>query len=49
MIVHGDGHCRIRHHDGLLDTKDIFENSFDVVLANPPFGSRLPLDLTVTE
>ncbi|MCP4158238.1 MAG: N-6 DNA methylase, partial [bacterium] len=49
MIVHGDGHCGIRHHDGLLDTKDIFENSFDVVLANPPFGSRLPLDLTVTE
>ena len=39
MIMHGDGHGGVYHHDGFLDTHGIFEGRFDVVLANPPFGS----------
>jgi len=43
MIVHGDGHSRIYHHDGLRDVVHenqviIGENLFDLVITNPPFG-----------
>lgn len=37
MIMHGDGHNGIHHHDGLLNIKDIQHDTFDVILANPPF------------
>lgn len=47
MIMHGDGHNGIHHHDGLLNVKEISENKFDVVIANPPFGSRVPKDLKI--
>ena len=30
MIMHGDGHGGIHHHDGLLNVNGIFENRFDV-------------------
>jgi type I restriction enzyme M protein len=47
MIMHGDGHNGIHHNDGLLNVNGIFENRFDVILTNPPFGSRVPKDLKV--
>lgn len=49
MIMHGDGHGWVHHNDGLLNVNGIFENRFDVILANPPFGSRVPKDLKITE
>lgn len=41
MIMHGDGHGGIHHHDGLLNINGIFENRFDIILTNPPFGSNV--------
>lgn len=41
MIMHGDGHGGIHHHDGLLNVNGIFENRFDVILTNPPFGAQV--------
>ena len=31
MIMHGDGHGGVHHHDGLLNVNGIFENRFDVI------------------
>ena len=41
MIMHGDGHGGVHHHDGLLNVNGIFENRFDIILTNPPFGARV--------
>ena len=49
MIMHGDGHGGVHHHDGLLNVNGIFENRFDVILTNPPFGARVEKDLMITE
>ena len=49
MIMHGDGHGGVHHHDGLLNVNGIFRNRFDVILTNPPFGARIEKDLLVTE
>lgn len=49
MIMHGDGHGGVHHHDGLLNVNGIFENHFDVILTNPPFGSRVEKSLKITE
>ena len=49
MIMHGDGHGGVHHHDGLLNVNGIFENRFDVILTNPPFGSRVEKNLKITE
>ena len=38
MIMHGDGHGGVHHHDGFLNVNGIFENRFDIILTNPPFG-----------
>lgn len=32
MIMHGDGHGGVHHHDGLLNVNGVFENRFDVIL-----------------
>jgi type I restriction enzyme M protein len=48
MIMHGDGHCGVHHRDGLLNINGIFENRFDVILTNPPFGSRVEKSLEIT-
>ncbi|TWV83103.1 N-6 DNA methylase [Moraxella sp. VT-16-12] len=48
MIMHGDGHGGVHHNDGLLDINGIFEERFDVILTNPPFGSRVAKDLKLT-
>lgn len=49
MIMHGDGHSGVHHHDGLLNIDGIFEERFDVILTNPPFGSRIDKSLKITE
>lgn len=49
MIMHGDGHGGVHHHDGLLNVNGIFEERFDVILTNPPFGSRVDKTQKITE
>ena len=49
MIMHGDGHGGVHHHDGLLNVNGIWEGRFDVILANPPFGARIDKELKITE
>ena len=49
MIMHGDGHGGVHHHDGLLNVNGIFDNRFGVILTNPPFGARVEKDLKITE
>jgi type I restriction enzyme M protein len=41
MIMHGDGHGSVHHHDGFLDVNGIFEGRFDIILTNPPFGANV--------
>jgi len=41
MIMHGDGHGGVHHHDGFLNVNGIFETRFDIVLTNPPFGANV--------
>lgn len=49
MIMHGDGHGGVHHHDGLLNVNGIWEGRFDVILTNPPFGARIDKELIITE
>jgi len=49
MIMHGDGHGGVHHHDGLLNVNGIFDGRFDVILTNPPFGARVEKSLKVTK
>lgn len=49
MIMHGDGHSGVHHHDGLLNVNGIFEERFDVILTNPPFGARIDKSQKITE
>ena len=41
MIMHGDGHGGVHHHDGFINVNGIFEDRFDIVLTNPPFGANV--------
>lgn len=41
MIMHGDGHGGVHHHDGFINVNGIFEKRFDIVLTNPPFGANV--------
>jgi type I restriction enzyme M protein len=41
MIMHGDGHGGVHHHDGFINVNGIFEERFDIVLTNPPFGANV--------
>jgi len=47
MMMHGDGHSGVYHHDGLLNINGIYENRFHVILTNPPFGARVDKDLRI--
>ncbi len=48
MIMHGDGHGGIHHHDGFLNVNGIFEERFNIVLTNPPFGANVePSDIVL--
>lgn len=49
MIMHGDGHGGVHHHDGLLNVNGIWDGRFDVIMTNPPFGSRVDKDIKITE
>ena len=49
MIMHGDGHGGVHHHDGLLNVNGIFEERFDVILTNPPFGARIDKGQKISE
>lgn len=49
MIMHGDGHSGIYNHDGLLNINGIFENRFDIILTNPPFGAQVEKEDKVQE
>lgn len=40
MIMHGDGHGGIYHHDGFLNIGEITDEKFDFILTNPPFGMK---------
>lgn len=41
MYLHGDGRTKIYRGDGLLDVSDIKEDTFDIVVTNPPFGAKI--------
>ena len=52
MIIHDDGHTNVISHDALdrleriredSENKNFKENSFDVILTNPPFGAQVKL------
>ena len=47
--MHGEGHGGVHHHDGLLNGNGIFEERFDVILTNPPFGARVDKSLKISE
>ena len=49
MIMHGDGHGGVHHHDGLLNVNGIFEGRFDVILTNPPFGQNVDRNQLISE
>ena len=49
MIMHGDGHGGVHHHDGLLNINGIFEERFDVILTNPPFGQSVDRGQLISE
>ena len=49
MIMHGDGHTCVYHHDGLLNINGVYENRFDMILTNPPFGSRVNKNLIISD
>ena len=50
MIMHGDGHGGVHHHDGFLNVNGIFEGRFDIILTNPPFGANVePSDKIIEE
>ncbi len=44
MIMHGDGHGGVHHHNGLLNVNGIFEGRFQVIATNPPFGASVTSD-----
>lgn len=41
MIMHGDGHGGVHHHNGFINVNGIFERRFDIILTNPPFGANV--------
>jgi type I restriction enzyme M protein len=49
MIMHGDGHGGVHHHDGLLNVNGVYDGRFDVILTNPPFGARVEKTAKVSE
>jgi type I restriction enzyme M protein len=51
MIMHGDGHGGVHHHNGFINVNGIFESRFDIILTNPPFGANIePSDrITVSD
>lgn len=48
MIMHGDGHGGVHHHNGFINVNGIFEGRFDIILTNPPFGANVEPSDTIT-
>lgn len=48
MIMHGDGHVGVYLHDGLINVGGVYDNNFDVILINPPFGAHVERDMRIT-
>jgi type I restriction enzyme M protein len=48
MIMHGDGHGGVHHHNGFINVNGIFETRFDIVLTNPPFGANVEASDKIT-
>jgi len=49
MIMHGDGHVGVYLHDGLINVGGVYDNNFDVILINPPFGAHVEKDMRITD
>lgn len=49
MIMHGDGHGGVHHHNGFINVNGIFEDRFDIILTNPPFGANVEPSDRITE
>ena len=49
MIMRGDGHSGVHHHDGLLHINGMLRENFDIVLTNPPFGARISRELKISD
>ncbi len=49
MIMHGDGHGGVHHHDGFINVNGIFDGRFEIVLTNPPFGANVEFGDVVLE
>jgi type I restriction enzyme M protein len=49
MIMHGDGHGGVHHHDGFINVNGIFDGRFDIVLTNPPFGANVEFGDVIQE
>lgn len=49
MVMHGDGHVGVYLHDGLINVGGVYDNNFDVILINPPFGSHVEKDMRITD
>ena len=49
MIMHGDGHVGVYLHDGLLNVGGVYDNHFDIILINPPFGAHVEKDMRITD
>jgi len=49
MVMHGDGHVGVYLHDGLLNVGGVYENRFDAILINPPFGAHIEKTMRITD
>jgi type I restriction enzyme M protein len=49
MILHGDGHGGVHHHNGFINVNGVFEERFNLILTNPPFGANVEPSDVVTE
>jgi type I restriction enzyme M protein len=49
MIMHGDGHGGVHHHNGFINVNGIFAGRFDIILTNPPFGANVEPSDKITE
>lgn len=49
MILHGDGHGGVHHHNGFINVNGVFEERFNVILTNPPFGANVEPSDVLTE
>ena len=49
MVMHGDGHVGVYQHDGLLNVGGVYEDRFDAILINPPFGAHIEKTMRISD